>query len=137
MFYDQFYSQCEIRGITPTQVARDIGIRQSTVSMWKKQGTTPKYDTLKKLAEYFGVTVDYLLGKEAPNAWDGKLVATQKPNSSGKKITIDVDDLTLSQLEILIEALGPQAEELKVPIDRLVKLAEEIRSAPKDKTDKE
>ncbi len=29
--------------------------------MWKKQGTTPKYDTLKKISDYFGVSVDYLL----------------------------------------------------------------------------
>jgi len=62
VFYDKFYSLCQERGVTPTQIARDLGIRQSTISMWKKQGTTPRYDTSKKLADYFGVTVDYLLG---------------------------------------------------------------------------
>lgn len=63
MFYDIFYGLCQEVGATPTQVARDVGIRQSTVSMWKKQGTTPKYETSKKLADYFGVSVDYLIGK--------------------------------------------------------------------------
>ena len=61
MFYDQFHRLCLVKGVTPTQVARDLGLRQSTVSMWKKQGTTPKYDTLRKLADYFGVDVDDLL----------------------------------------------------------------------------
>ncbi len=60
MFYDRFFELCQRKGVTPTQVARDLGVRQSTVSMWKKQGTTPKYDTLKKLADYFGVTTDDL-----------------------------------------------------------------------------
>lgn len=62
MFYDHFYELCQKARVTPTQVSRDLGIRQSTVSMWKNQGTTPKYPTLQKLADYFGVSVDSLLG---------------------------------------------------------------------------
>lgn len=64
MFYDQFYKLCRESRVTPTQVARDLDIRQSTVSMWKKQGTTPKYPTLQKIADYFDVSVDYLLSAE-------------------------------------------------------------------------
>ena len=62
VFYDRFYGLCQKAGVTPTQVSRDLGIRQSTVSMWKNQGTTPKYQTLQKLSDYFGVSVDSLLG---------------------------------------------------------------------------
>lgn len=65
MFYDHFIELCQNAGVTPTKVARDIGIRQSTVSMWKKQGTTPKYETLKKLSDYFDVSVNYLLAASA------------------------------------------------------------------------
>ena len=61
MFYDNFYSLCQKAGVTPTQVARDLGIRQSTVSMWKKQASTPRYETLQKLADYFGVSINTLL----------------------------------------------------------------------------
>ncbi len=63
MFYDRFYELCQSMGVTPTQAARDLAIRQSTVSMWKQQGTTPKHDTLQKLAHYFGVSTDYLLDR--------------------------------------------------------------------------
>lgn len=63
MFYDRFYELCQSMGVTPTQAARDIAIGQSTVSMWKLQGTTPKHDTLRKLAHYFGVSTDYLLDR--------------------------------------------------------------------------
>ena len=64
MFYDNFLKMCSAASVTPTQVARSIGVRQSTVSMWKKQGTTPKYETLQKLAAYFGVSIDTLIGIE-------------------------------------------------------------------------
>lgn len=64
MFYDRFYKLCQLKNVTPTQVARDIGIRQSTVSMWKKQGTTPRYGTLRKLAEYFNVDWTELVPEE-------------------------------------------------------------------------
>lgn len=63
MFYERFYELCQSMGVTPTQAARDIAVGQSTVSMWKLQGTTPKYDTLRKLAHYFGVSTDYLLDR--------------------------------------------------------------------------
>lgn len=61
MFYERFYELCQFMGVTPTQVARDITVGQSTISMWKLQGTTPKHDTLQRLAHYFGVSIDYLL----------------------------------------------------------------------------
>lgn len=60
MFYDNFYLLCKKAGVTPTQVARDLGIRQSTVSMWKKQASTPRYETLQKLADYFSVPISRL-----------------------------------------------------------------------------
>ena len=42
-----------------------LGIRQATVSSWKTKGTTPAADLLEKIAEFFGVSVDYLVtGKE-------------------------------------------------------------------------
>ena len=64
MFYDRFIELCNNAGVTPAKVADTIGLNKSTMYMWKKQGTTPKYDTLQKLAEYFSVSVNHLLGVE-------------------------------------------------------------------------
>jgi len=53
------------KGITPYRLAKDIGICQMTLSQWKNGRSTPKVDKLQKIADYFGVTIDYLLnGKE-------------------------------------------------------------------------
>ena len=61
-FYEVFGRLCNEKGVTPTQVARDNKLTQQTVSHWKTRGSTPNGETLKKLASYFGVTTDYLLG---------------------------------------------------------------------------
>ena len=60
-FYDMFERLCSERGITPTQVARDTGLTQQTVSHWKTRGSVPKARTIQKLADYFGVSVYKLL----------------------------------------------------------------------------
>ena len=63
-FYSKFEQLCQKRGVSFSRVREDLGISQSTMASWKSRGLTPKYETVKKLASYFGVTVDYLLGEE-------------------------------------------------------------------------
>lgn len=50
------------RGLSNYQVAKATGISQSTLSDWKNGKSTPKNDKLLILAEFFGVSMDYLLG---------------------------------------------------------------------------
>jgi transcriptional regulator with XRE-family HTH domain len=52
-----------IKGTKTTlkELAEAIGIRQQTVSLYKNGETQPTPETLVKIAEYFGVSVDYLL----------------------------------------------------------------------------
>lgn len=61
MFYDRFSELCKKRGKSPAAVTREIGLNNSSSTAWK-HGATPKGETLQKLANYFGVSVDYLLG---------------------------------------------------------------------------
>ena len=65
-FYEIFEFLCKERGVSPTRAARDNGLKQQSVSSWKKRGSTPKAETVQKLADYFGVSVDYLLGAKLP-----------------------------------------------------------------------
>lgn len=49
-----------------------MGLSNSTVTKWKKTGATPSGETIAKIASYFGVSVDYLLGtKNDPVPKDG------------------------------------------------------------------
>lgn len=82
LFYDIFEQLCKEMGVTPTQAARDNGISQSVVSMWKKRGSIPNAVTLVQLAEYFNTTPAYLMGNpmaKCPDALGvrigGKIIA--------------------------------------------------------------
>lgn len=57
----------ELRGsmkITQSELAEHFGITQQAVARWERGKSKPDSDTLKELAVYFGVTVDYLLDDE-------------------------------------------------------------------------
>lgn len=51
----------ESRGLIQEILASELGITQQTMSKYERDVTTIKIDVLKKLAEYFNVTTDYLL----------------------------------------------------------------------------
>lgn len=77
MFYDRFKALCENKKTSPTRAAIDMGFSNSITTKWKKTGATPDGVTLAKIAEYFGITVDELLGKEKQPA-DGELSDEEK-----------------------------------------------------------
>ena len=52
----------EKRGIIQEILAAELGITQQMLSKYEKDVTAIKVDILKRLAEYFNVTTDYLLG---------------------------------------------------------------------------
>lgn len=62
---------------TQTQLSQAIGVSQGNISDWKSGRSFPKGDVLSRLADYFGVTTDYLLGRtdqkemSAAEGWDG------------------------------------------------------------------
>lgn len=63
MFYDRFKQLCERKGVSCNKAALEIGLSNATPTKWKKTGATPVGETLDKIAAYFGVTTDFLLGK--------------------------------------------------------------------------
>ena len=72
MFYDIVNNLCKERKTTITKMSEEIGLSNAAATSWKK-GATPKSSTLEKISAYFGVSTDYLLGKE-----DTKKPADQK-----------------------------------------------------------
>ena len=70
MFYDTFRELCERKGISCNKAALEMGLSNATPTKWKKTGATPTGETLRKVAEFFGVSESYLLdrseGKEKP-----------------------------------------------------------------------
>lgn len=62
--YDIFEQLLQKHGVTPYKVAKEAGVTQTALSNWKTGRSTPTTKTLQKIADYFGVTVDYLMTGE-------------------------------------------------------------------------
>lgn len=54
----------KVQGLRDGQIAADIGIPYTNLSTYKTGVTLPSVGRLLKLADYFGVSTDYLLGRE-------------------------------------------------------------------------
>lgn len=63
MFYDKYIYLCNKNEISPSAAALEMGLSKTTVNRWKNGGGVTDVNVLK-VAEYFGVTVDYLLQDE-------------------------------------------------------------------------
>ena len=50
-------------GLFQAELAAALGVSQSTVGMWEKNKNKPEFDTLLRIAEFFNVTVAYLIGE--------------------------------------------------------------------------
>ena len=64
--YGTFQKLLDKNGVTAYKVAKETGLTTATLTNWKKGRYTPKQDKLQKIAEYFDVTVDYLLSGDEP-----------------------------------------------------------------------
>lgn len=63
--YEIFVKLLEKYGLTAYKVSKATGIAGSTFSDWKNGRSNPKQDKLQKIADYFGVSLEYLMtGKE-------------------------------------------------------------------------
>lgn len=61
LFFTRFQNLCRRNGTTVNAVGRIVGASSGSITAWK-QGTEPRPSMVLKIAEYFGVTSDYLLG---------------------------------------------------------------------------
>lgn len=70
------------RSLTQEELGAQVGLSKAVVSKYENSMGYPTFDMLIKIASFFGVTTDYLLGI-----------------SKGK--TVDVSELTDSQIDVI------------------------------------
>lgn len=120
--YEIFESLCKKLNVTPYTVGKATGISTSTLSNWKAGRYTPKAEKLQLIADYFGVSLEYLrTGKES-----------EKESISGKKYYFDDAAAEMAQAlyedpcsRILFDASrGAKPEDLQMAADLLNRLKE-------------
>lgn len=134
--YEIFEQLLQKYGVSSYKVAKEAGVTQTALSNWKSGRSTPTVRTLQKIADYFGVTVDYLMtgNEEAPpepqlTARDKRDIAKDlesimdKLNNQesgpasfdGKDIPEDDRELFAAQLEAMLIRLKKINKELYNP----------------------
>lgn len=68
MNYDIFENLLKINKTTVYRVSKETGISASTLSDWKSGRSVPKLDKMRLIAEFFGVSLEYMLTGEEPLA---------------------------------------------------------------------
>lgn len=81
MFYSYFEYLCNQRDITANQACKEMGVSRSVAAKWKSTNTSPSFDTLVKISDYFNVSIDDLLThsekgrKKAATSGDGQALS--------------------------------------------------------------
>lgn len=105
-FSDRLLDLLNENKITAKQLTDDLHLAKNSVTYWKQNGNIPKPKTLKAIAEYFGCSVEYLLGSE-----------------NKKEPTIQDEQSPYQQAIEIMDSLPP--DELR---QLLLKLAEKLNS---------
>jgi len=138
----------KITGFTQEEVAKELKINRGNLSRYETGDREPDIETLSKLAEFYGCTTDWLIGKgsypgfEPVYKWDGltthitqfpsKLkIARNKKGLSQNKIAnyigvpqSNIAKYELGQLEPSIEILAKLSDYYQVSSDWLLGLAQ-------------
>ena len=80
-------------GKRPNPIGREIGLSSGIISKWKNGGI-PNGETLMKLASYFDVSIDYLLGLSPFIKINGELVAMERSD-------FELRDQILANIDLL------------------------------------
>ena len=89
-----------IPNLSQTKLGKKLNVHQTAISQWETGRTTPDIETSKALANFFGVSLDYLLGNDTENSNPPRRIGVKIPVlgnvAAGMPITaienIDYDD---------------------------------------------
>ena len=98
MFQEKFVRLCNIKGVHPTVACTSVGLSSSAFSKWT-ENTVPRQATLVRIADYFGVTEDYLRSAEIdPSAF---IVVSKDGLSKMERLMDLMKEMTEEELEDL------------------------------------
>ena len=64
---ERIVNLCEKKGISQSKLEKDLGIAKGSVTKWKTQ--EPRHSTMEKVADYFGVSVEYIMTGEETSGY--------------------------------------------------------------------
>lgn len=112
MFYDLFNKLCKEKGVSVTKATVDIGLSRTIGTKWKNTAATPQGETLNKIAAYFDVSTDYLLGNDQKE--NAPALNKRDERDIAKKLNEMLDQLGSSEEALMFdgETLDEETREL-------------------------
>ena len=109
--YERYKKLLDEKGLKNSDVSRGANVSNMTLSDWKNGKTIPKTSTMKKIAEFLDVSVDYLTcGKEVNNKEIARIdIELSKQDIETKNYMLKFAKLELEkkkQIMSLIDMLG-------------------------------
>ena len=76
------------RGISQSELAQAVGLNHSTIAKYELGNRSVNIDTIRKMCDYFGCSMDYLMGQPERAASDdeGIIIAYRALNDRDRKI---------------------------------------------------
>ena len=59
----------KVRGISQAKLAEDLGVSAAIIGMYESGQRKPSYEALEAIADYFNVSIDYLIGREEKSVY--------------------------------------------------------------------
>ena len=85
--YEIFQKLLDKRGLKAFDVSKATGISSSTLTDWKKGRSVPKQDKMQKIAEFLGVSLEYLMtGEDKSDLSDKKYYINEETAEMADKI---------------------------------------------------
>lgn len=124
--YERIQELSKERGLSVRELGRKLEIGETTIYKWKTQ--TPKLDVLEKVADYFDVSVDYLVGRT-----DKKLPFDRWEKMYGDAVREEQSKYNVSRTSDLAENdVVFTFEGKKIPKEDLALIREIIKRTRKD-----
>lgn len=103
MFKKIFIDLCNEKNVAPTVVCKHIGLTGTSYSKWNDE-TIPRRATLHKIADYFGVTVEYLLGSEEEQPKEIMSFEKQQLHKKIDSVSDEEAKLFLSMFDLILKS---------------------------------
>lgn len=129
--YEIFEELLKKHNVTAYRVAKETGITTATFTSWKQGKYTPKQDKLQKIADYFGVTVDYLMGNsdnDMPTENPYYNLTKKDEKDIAKKLEAMMNDLDSdSSLSFMGEPMDEEDRELlRISLENTLRMSREM-----------
>ncbi len=139
MFYERYIMLCAHKKVSPSKASEEIGFSKGLVSRWRKNymkgiDTPPGMDIAKRIAEYFEVSLDYLLGHDTSDIFQelGDEYKTRHVFRDATPISL-LPKPTLTDHEILLIDAYRQHPELQALVNHALGIPDPIEEEDDEK----